>query len=215
MTSSGINNSCTTPSHAAYKFSHESLWDVVPSFNQACCKLIECCRWMLKCANMPVEVIPRVLDRIHVRRMGWPRTQLIDTRVVQEALSWTRAMSRCVVLHEDKTRSMLLHERQNMRLQNFCHIPRRCQVALNTDQWSAMVRRHRSPHHDASSPEVCGFLNAAGMESFSFPSIDTNPSIMALQEKSGFIRKDNWSPLNGIPSDMRSSPPQPRPDMMR
>ena len=145
---------------------------------------------------MSVKVIPQMFDRIHISRVRRPGRHKIDAGFIQSVLSCVSAMRRSVVVHKQEARSMVLHKLNEMGLDDVFHVSDSCEVSLHPNKLSPMVCRYRSPHHDASSPEVSSFLDAAGAVAFIAPSINSNSAVMPLQHKPRFVREDNRTPLD-------------------
>ena len=112
-------------------------------------------------------------------------------------------------MHKDKG-SMLLYEWNHVRLDDVFHVSDPCEISVHPDELSSMVCRYGSPNHDASSPEVGSFLDTAGAVAFTSPAINSNSTVVPLQQESRLVREHYGAPLNVGPSVMLPSPSQSR-----
>ena len=69
-----------------------------------------------------------------------------------------------------------------------------------------MVDRDAAPHHDAAIAEPVTLSNVNVSEALPRTSVDTNPTVVELDTKPGFISEHHSTPLNTLPPQMKRAP---------
>jgi len=105
---------------------------------------------------------------------------------------------------------MALKEGDNNWLQDFVDVPISIQVAINDQQFSTVSASDPAPNHDGSATEMRPFNDTAVGVSLSPSTVDSHPSVRAVEAKATLICEQHPVPLLESISEAPATPLQAR-----
>jgi hypothetical protein len=93
--------------------------------------------------------------------------------------------------------AIILHNRNNMVLQNFITVPISHQCTPVMHQFTPPGVRYHSPHHHTTATKYVGFFDAVLSKTFISPPVHPDSTICTLYQESGFITEPNSPSLLG------------------
>lgn len=205
-----VTEGVTPAPHTPDQVLYPTLWDVVPFLREVAPKIGKGVAGLHSLVDGSSKFIPTMFDWIHVGGVGRPGEEPIDLLSSQKVGDDVCAMRPGVIIHQLETWSMIACIWNNYWSQYLINVSLSSHVPFHDYEIGLPLVRYSTPDHDAPTSTLTCRLNAAILEPLTIPTPHATASIGVIQTKTGFVRKDNVSPLGSSPSSVSSGPLQSR-----
>ena len=211
MSTTCSNNGEAPGGHGADHVADHLCWHGVPFLLKGCEELIDVGRGVHSRQDSSVKLIPNVLDWVEIGR-HWGLRENVDVVVCKGLHGQSCRVRPGVVMLEDGAR--LGHQRQDMRLDDFIHIPMSIQRSVDLHQRTPASKADGPSHYDASTTVCWCLIHPAWGETLPGSPVHPPSSVMALEHEEGLVWKPDPVPvIPEGPRKMVGGPLQPVPTM--